>query len=561
MTTWGQIGLDINGDNTGDLFGSSVKLSANGFIFAIGAYQYAGVGTNRGLVRVYEWNGTAWMQKGNDLIGLNDNEFFGISIALSDDGLTLAVGAPYTVSENGEVFVYKFDGSNYVLQEGETEGATIKPDNTRGNGLFGRAIAMSADGCIIAVGAYLHNTQTGFVQVFECDTDSSGNPIWVLREEKLGSSIRYLYGYSVALSEDGSTLAVGSIGSIAVGSTNTNGTVIVYGWDGLSYVQVGNIIEGDFQSDTFGASVSLSNDGSILAVSADTSDIRDPSGNIIVANTGLARVYEEQDVSGNWIQKGADLNGESAGDRILSVSLSGDGSRLAFGSEQYDTKDVSGNVIDSNIGRVQVYDWNGSAWIQVVDDIVGQMAGDRSGFSVSLSDDRCVVASGSLGYVSDTGQARAFYDTILCPTICLHENTIIKTSKGNKQIKDIRSGDTVYDMNGSQMEVIHNIRFTITNTYISIAKDAFKYNVPNNEVLITSGHPISLNGEEVQPRDMINDSTIKYVYMDKSTPIYSICTKGRQPIQMHNMGIYTWCKEEWEQFKAEMGPKLIYKQI
>ena len=76
---------------------------------------------------------------------------------------------------------------------------------------------------------------------------------------------------------------------------------------------------------------------------------------------------------------GADLDGEAAGDFFgWSVSQSADGSRLAAGAQQND-----GN--GANAGHVRVYDWNGSAWVQVGADIDGEAGGDFFGWEVSLS--------------------------------------------------------------------------------------------------------------------------------------------------------------------------------
>ena len=78
----------------------------------------------------------------------------------------------------------------------------------------------------------------------------------------------------------------------------------------------------------------------------------------------------------SWSQTllGADIDGEAASDLSgRSVSLSSDGTRVAIGAVLNDG--ANGN--DS--GHVRVYDWNGTAWIKVGDDIDGEAAGDASG--------------------------------------------------------------------------------------------------------------------------------------------------------------------------------------
>ena len=94
--------------------------------------------------------------------------------------------------------------------------------------------------------------------------------------------------------------------------------------------------------------------------------------------------------SGNaWTQVGGDIDGEAADDQSgFSVSLSSDGTRVAIGALAND-----GN--GSAAGHVRVYEYSGSAWAQLGDDIDGEAADDQSGFSVSLSSDGTRVAIGA----------------------------------------------------------------------------------------------------------------------------------------------------------------------
>ena len=68
-TTWIQKGVDIDGEANDDRSGYSVSMSADGNTLAVGAYQNDGIGNVAGHVRVYDWNGTSWTQKGLDIDG------------------------------------------------------------------------------------------------------------------------------------------------------------------------------------------------------------------------------------------------------------------------------------------------------------------------------------------------------------------------------------------------------------------------------------------------------------------------------------------------------------
>ena len=92
--------------------------------------------------------------------------------------------------------------------------------------------------------------------------------------------------------------------------------------------QIGSDIDGEAASDISGYSVSLSSDGSIVAIGT---PYNDGGGN----NAGHVRVY--QNVSGTWTQVGSDIDGEAASDQSgYSVSLSSDGSIVAIGAPYND---------------------------------------------------------------------------------------------------------------------------------------------------------------------------------------------------------------------------------
>ena len=88
--TWGQIGSDINGESTGDNSGRSVSLSDNGTIVAIGADRN---NTETGHVRVYQYVDSNWVQLGDDINGESFYDHSGFSVDISADGKIVAVGA------------------------------------------------------------------------------------------------------------------------------------------------------------------------------------------------------------------------------------------------------------------------------------------------------------------------------------------------------------------------------------------------------------------------------------------------------------------------------------
>jgi len=110
-TAWVQKGVDINGEATIDYSGGSVSMPDANTV-AIGAVGNNGGGIDAGHVRVYTWNGTAWVQKGVDIDGEGAGHGSGDSVSMPDAN-TLAVGHAYSDSGRS-VRVYTWNGTAWV---------------------------------------------------------------------------------------------------------------------------------------------------------------------------------------------------------------------------------------------------------------------------------------------------------------------------------------------------------------------------------------------------------------------------------------------------------------
>ena len=164
---------------------------------------------------------------------------------------------------------------------------------------------------------------------------------------------------------------------------------------GKSFAQLGLDIDGEAAGDWSGRSVSLSADGSIVAIGA---GYNDGTG----SDAGHVRLYQWDGSA--WNQLGSDIDGEAAGDWSgRSVSLSADGSIVAIGAN-FNSWNNRGASVGRDAGHVRLYQWDGSAWNQLGLDIDGEAAIDQSGTSVSLSADGSIVAIGAR-YNDGTGSA------------------------------------------------------------------------------------------------------------------------------------------------------------
>lgn len=94
---WVQRGTEIFGSNI-DLFGNSVSMNADGTVLVVGAPAFYAVNfpdNGDGYVRLFNWNGTDWIQNGTDILGTGSEDAFGYSAAINDEGTIIAAGAPY----------------------------------------------------------------------------------------------------------------------------------------------------------------------------------------------------------------------------------------------------------------------------------------------------------------------------------------------------------------------------------------------------------------------------------------------------------------------------------
>ena len=164
--------------------------------------------------------------------------------------------------------------------------------------------------------------------------------------------------------------------------------VLAFAGPAWSQIQLGSDIDGEAAGDYSGISVALSSNGTRVAIGAPNND------------AGQARIYDWNGTA--WTQLGADIDGEASGDFLgRSVALSSDGTRVAIGAP--------GN--GDNAGQVRIYDWNGTAWVQLGSDIDGEASGDYSGHSVALSSDGMRVAIGAPdndGNGNNAGQVRVY---------------------------------------------------------------------------------------------------------------------------------------------------------
>jgi len=392
---------------SGDTFGIAVSLSDDGNTLAVGAQgeSSGSIGINSvpdesaslsGAAYVYTRSGNTWTQQAYVKSSNPDVfDFFGSAVALSGDGNTLAVGAPFessgltgvaagSVSEATAGNAAPFSGAVYVYARNAgswSQQAYVKASNTETMDIFGNSVALSVDGNTLAVGAPgedggLMGVTGGIVSEATAGNASLGSGAVYVFARVAGAWSQQAYvkasntgdgdqfGTSVSLSGDGDTLATGATGE-ASGSTGINstpdesaagaGAVYVYtrsagAWSQQAYVKASNA--GD--SDNFGTSVALSRDGNALAVGAPREDGSgtgiEPGTDEAAADSGAVYFYTRS--AGVWAQQTYVKASNAQGDDRFgtSVALSGDGNALAVGAmkEDGDSTGVDGPQGNNN---------------------------------------------------------------------------------------------------------------------------------------------------------------------------------------------------------------------
>jgi len=456
----------IKASNTGvnDQFGQGVALSGDGNTLAVGAINEAsnatGIGGNQdnnasssGAVYVFvrdgagAWSQQAYVKASNT--GVNDQ--FGLSVALSGDGNTLAVGAYLEDSnatgiggnqannsalQSGAVYVFVRDGAGAWSQQ-----AYVKASNTAAEDLFGNrvALSLSGDGNALAVGACGEDSNaTGIGGNQANNSAGDSGAVYVFVRDGVGAWSQQAYvkasntemgdqfGWSVTLSGDGNTLAVGAYyedsNATGIGGNQGNNSALQSGavyvfvrdgagaWSQQAYVKASNTGTSDF----FGSVVALAGDGNALAVGAsgegsNATGIGGNQANNSAGDSGAVYVFV-RDGAGAWSQQ-AYVKASNTGtiDQFgLVVALSGDGNALAVGAfgESSSATGIGGNQADDSAyasGAVYVFVRDGAgAWEQQAYIKAPNTGGyDYFGARVGLSGDGNTLAMGAHGESSN----------------------------------------------------------------------------------------------------------------------------------------------------------------
>jgi hypothetical protein len=355
--------------------GFSVAISADGNTAIVGGPADQASGSQVGAAFVFTRVGSTWSEQAK-LVGTGYVLGTGLvvrqgqSVALSADGNTAIIGGPNDNNSIGAAWVFTRSGSTWSQQ-----GSKLLASDAADQPGLGFSVALSADGNTAAIGGWLDNNEAGAAWVF---TRSSG--AWTQQGSKLVGANAVggaLQGFSVALSGDGNTAIIGG-----PYDNTMAGAAWVFTRSGGAWTQQGAKLVGSNAVETTeqGSSVALSADGNTAII----------GGRFDNSNAGAAWVFTRS--GGVWAQQGAKLVGSStAYNQGYSVALSNDGNTAAVGAPDYNDQGLSGSVF--------VFTRSGSTWTQQGTPLVGipGSAGQEQGYGVALSGNAKTLLSGGPG--------------------------------------------------------------------------------------------------------------------------------------------------------------------
>ncbi len=311
--------IKSSNSRSGDNFGSRLAVNDIGNVLAVSAPredsnatgidgdQSDNSASESGAVYIFERNGTTWTQQSYIKASNTDaqDRFGEFSVAVSGDGTKLAVGAATersnatgidgdqsdnSVNGAGAVYVYGYDGTNWYQE------AYVKPINNPVIGMgFGRALSLSRDGNILAASSPGESSASTGINGNPTNSGANGSgAVYIYKKQGFNWTIdSYIkssnseagdgFGSRLSMDDSGSVLAVSSLfeDSIATGlngsqsdnSSTQSGAAYLFknnggGWEQTMYIKASNT-DAD---DGFGYGISLSNDGTLLAISSALED-------------------------------------------------------------------------------------------------------------------------------------------------------------------------------------------------------------------------------------------------------------------------------------------------
>lgn len=371
--TWNKIGQTIEGSHVLYRFGYNLALNSDGEKIIIGmlgedkACNYDPI--CKGTANIYQQQDNNWVQINQTLYGATTFDQFGYDVGISNDGNKIVVGsAKFSYSNKTQSIVYE-NNQNEWKQIGEEK---VNLDSS----LYEKVMVdISGSGNIFAFGS------RNRIKIYQKENQS-----WV----QIGNSIEDVHRKinSMSMNSDGNV--------IAIGYTGYDYIVKIFQIIGNSWIQVGQNIRSEVESDNFGISLKLNNNGSTLAIGA----LEGHCNGGCESSAGYVKVYQNK--GNEWIQKGQKLVPLKEGHSVYLgkyIGIDGTGNKIAIGLNKI--KNNSKGVFSFAV----VFEFNTENEWQQLGNTIAEDIDRRALYSIDLSKNGNTVA---IATGDDLGKVEVF---------------------------------------------------------------------------------------------------------------------------------------------------------
>jgi alpha-tubulin suppressor-like RCC1 family protein len=237
---------------------------------------------------------------------------------------------------------------------------------------------------------------------------------------------------------------------------------------------------------------------------------------------------------------------------LHTVILLNDGTVRAFGNNQFGQLGI-GSITFGSCTPVTVNGINNAIAVAcgalhtgiLLDD--GTVRTFGSNFVGQLGDGSNTDRSAPVSVTLGLDKVFRIWDSLIGSIYCVHQDNLVRTKRGYVPIKEVVAGDTVYDERNREVAVKYNIKLMTPNKeYIKIEKNAFRPNVPLNDLFIVKGHPVKYMKREIDCEKLVGlNPKVKEVTLDSGSYVYCLCTENRVFVNIENVPICTRTEESW----------------
>ena len=506
-------------------------ISGDGNVIALGSVVAA---SDNGNVVLYQRNTefNQWDERGiltvpvEDIAAAPGNSkfMFGFSLSLNNTGSLIAVGAP-CIDQALPGYVYIFQKTNASSTSWEKQ---VRLDGQSDNDEFGRNVVLNLDGDTLAVGT---GSNADYTSVYTYNA-----PTW----SQKGGDLIFESSESISMSGDGSVVAALSLqetmGSVWAWSWNND----TDSWDSLMHdapIQM-------FGANATGASIAISGGASPRLC------IGIPASHIVgtlqyIPEAGANGIWEElggAPLLGDHVPAQDNFG--------ASISISADGSRLAVGAHESTIAGKPGYVavyrISENIGAGAPWiklghdivganvDYGFGSAVQIAGNGMAVIALER--FDNAHTDPQETFAAFYwMPHINEWTQNL----NVLPSDVCFLAETVLITDQGAIRIGDLWAvpDKSMYSFGGARVRAV-SCTYRSVPDIIAIQPGALGSNMPSSPVFITPNHAILINGRRVPARALCCLPGVELQYFENdAVPVFNVLLRDNAGGEISAAGI------------------------